>query len=54
MTDDLAAAMGADRRKFVDRTFETVENMAVARRHNFEGEIVIITANFAFGHGFSP
>jgi hypothetical protein len=36
MTDNPAPALGADRRQFVNRTLETIENVAVARRNNFK------------------
>jgi len=37
MSDDFAAAMIADRRQLVDRTFKAVKRMSIARSDNFKG-----------------
>jgi hypothetical protein len=36
MPDDPAAAVIADRRELMDRTFKTVERVTSSARHNFE------------------
>jgi hypothetical protein len=50
MSDDFAAAMIADWREFVDRTFETVECMSIARRDDFKRQIIVVTTYLAFRH----
>ena len=50
VTDYLASAMCAYRSEFMDRTFEAIENMAVAGRNHFEGKIIIVTAYLAACH----
>ena len=50
VTDDLAAALRADRRKFVDRTFETIERVPVPGGYNFERQIIIVAADLAACH----
>lgn len=52
VTDDAAAAIGANRRELVNRAFETIENVRVSRRDNFEGQVIIISANLALCHLF--
>jgi hypothetical protein len=51
--DYAAAAICADRRELVNRAFETVKNMPLARRYNFKRQIIIIAANFTLSHKFS-
>jgi len=53
VTDNFAAAMRADGRKFVNGTLEAIENVPVARRNNFKRQIIIVAANFALRHNFS-
>jgi hypothetical protein len=53
MPDDTAAAVIADRGQLVNGTFETVESVAPARRDHLEGQIIIISANFALSHNSS-
>jgi hypothetical protein len=36
VTDDLAAAICADGRQFVNRAFKAIENVTVASRHDLE------------------
>jgi hypothetical protein len=36
VTDNFAAAMSADRRKFMNRALETIKNVTVARRYHFK------------------
>jgi len=50
MSDDLAAAVIADGRKFMDCTLETVEGMTSTGRHHLEGQVIIVTAHFTFRH----
>jgi hypothetical protein len=48
-----ASAIGAHRRKLVNRAFETIENVRFASRYHFKRQIIIISANFALSHKFS-
>jgi hypothetical protein len=50
VTDNFAAAMIANGRKPVDRTLETIEDVSLARRHNFKRQIIIVAANFTLRH----
>ena len=50
VSDDLAAAVIADRRKLVNCTLETVKGMSRAGRHNLERQIIIVAADFTFRH----
>jgi len=52
--DDLALAVAAHRREFVNRTFEAVKRMTLARRNDFKGQVVIIATYFARCHCYSP
>jgi hypothetical protein len=53
VTDNPASAICAYGRKFMNRTFETIENVAIARRDYFKRQIIIVAANFALCHIFS-
>lgn len=48
--DDLAAAVIADGRKFVDCTLETVKRMAPAGCYDLKRQVIIVAAHFTFGH----
>jgi hypothetical protein len=48
--DDLAAAVIANGREFVDRALEAVENVARPGRHDLEGKVIIVAADFTDGH----
>ncbi len=48
--DDLAAASVADGRELVDRALEAIERVPRARRNDFKGQIVIISAYFTLCH----
>jgi hypothetical protein len=50
VTDDLAAAVIADRRQFVDSTFETIERMGVSSRNDLKRQVVIVAADFTSSH----
>jgi hypothetical protein len=50
MPDDLAAAMIADRREFVNRAFEAVEGVTRAGGDHLKRQIVVVAANLAFSH----
>ncbi len=50
MSDDLAAAVITNRRKFVDRTLEAVKGMTGAGGNDFKRQVIIITAHFTFRH----
>jgi hypothetical protein len=54
VTDDLATAVIADRREFVDRTLETVKGMTRSGSDNFEGQVIVVAAHFTFCHCNSP
>src|SRR5262245_17909740 len=43
--------MLAGRRERMDRAFEAVERVALARQHDLERLVVIVTADFASRHG---
>jgi hypothetical protein len=51
MSDDLAAAMLANRSKFVDRAFKAVEHVTVTSGNHLKTERVIVAADFTFRHG---
>src|SRR5947209_4159670 len=53
MADDADAAMGASRRKRVDRTLETVEDVGRAVHLHLKRLVVIVAAGFASGHGLA-
>jgi hypothetical protein len=48
--DDLAGAMIANRREFMDCTLETIERVTRPRRHNFKGKMIIVAAYFTLSH----
>jgi hypothetical protein len=50
VTDNFAAAIGADGCKPMNRAFETIENVAVSRCYYFKRQIIIVAANFALSH----
>jgi hypothetical protein len=50
VADDLATAMIADGRKFVNRAFERVENVTLPSRDYFETELVIVPTHFTLCH----
>src|SRR4051812_9420816 len=50
MADDFAAAVIANRRDRVNRAFETVEHVRLAVPDNFEGLVVVVSANLARCH----
>jgi hypothetical protein len=54
VSDDFAAATSANRRQLVNSAFKTIENVPVARRYDFKSQIIIVAANFALCHLFSP
>jgi hypothetical protein len=51
MADDSALAVRARRRQCVDRALETVENVGLSGVNHFKGLIVVVSADFALGHG---
>lgn len=51
---DLAAAMIANRREFMNRTLETVERVTRSSRHNLERKVIIVAAHFTLSHPRSP
>jgi len=52
VTDDFAAAIGANRREPVNRAFKTIKNVTVSRRYYLKSQIIIVAANFALCHCF--
>jgi hypothetical protein len=50
MPDDSAGAVGAGRRKRVDRTFEAIECVTPAVFFDIERLVVLIAADFAGSH----
>jgi hypothetical protein len=50
---DAAIAMLARRGQRMDRAFETVEGMGTSTLYDLEGLVVVVTADFADGHGSS-
>src|SRR5688572_21108360 len=50
VSDDAAAAVIAHRSEPVDRAFEAVEYVGLARGHHLERQIVVIPADFARRH----
>jgi hypothetical protein len=55
VADDAAVAGRADRREHRDCAFEAVEDVSFAIHRNLECFVVIVSADFTFGHGwFAP
>jgi hypothetical protein len=54
VTDNPASAICANRRKFMNRAFETIENVPVSRRNHFKCQIIIISANITLCHFSRP
>ena len=52
--DDLALTMRARRRKRVNGTLETVEDVARALENNLEGLVVVVATGFAARHVEAP
>ena len=50
VADDLAAAVIADRRKFVNRTFEAVERVTRAGSDHFKRKVIVVAADFTLRH----
>ena len=50
MPDDLAAAVVAHGREFVNRALEAVEGVMRARRNHFKRQIIVVAANLTFSH----
>ena len=50
VTDDPALAVGTNWRQRVDRTLEAIERVMLAGHDYFKRFVVVIFANFAFGH----
>lgn len=53
VTENFATAVVAHRREFMNRALETVEHVGDARRDNFKGQIIIVSAHFTFRHRFT-
>ena len=54
MPDDLAATVIADGGQTMDGAFEAVERMRRSGRHDLEGEVVVVAADFTLSHGSLP
>jgi hypothetical protein len=52
VADNLAAAMIAFRRNYLNRALEAIKDMRFALRRDLEGFIVIVSAQFTFRHTF--
>ncbi len=50
VADDTDAAMGAGRRKGVDRAFEAIEGMGLAALNYLKRLVVIVSASLAYCH----
>jgi len=48
--DDLAAAVIANGREFMNRTLKTIEGVTRSRRYNLERKVIIIAAHFTLSH----
>ena len=53
VSDDLAAAVIADGREFVDCTLETVERMPPTGCYDLKRQVIIVAAHFTFRHCYS-
>jgi hypothetical protein len=54
VADDSALAMLAPRRECVNRTFEAVKRVPLARHGDLKRLVVVVPANFANAHRISP
>ena len=52
VTDDRTAAVGASRRKCMDRAFEAVEYMPLITDQHGKRFVVIVSTDFTSGHSF--
>jgi hypothetical protein len=50
VTDDPAIAMRAGWSQGMDRAFETIKDMRLAVHPHLEAFVVVVSAEFAFGH----
>jgi hypothetical protein len=50
VTDDATTAAGAGRRERVYRTFKAVKRMALSFHDHVERFVVVVSADFTFGH----
>jgi hypothetical protein len=48
-----ASAVRANGRELMNRAFETIENVPLARRYHFKRQIIIVAANLALCHFLS-
>ena len=51
MSDDSALAVRAGRRQCMNRALETVEHVRFSGVNHFKGFVVVVSADFALGHG---
>ncbi len=51
MAEDLATAVLADGGELLNRALKTVEDVVNASGYDFKGQVVVIPAHFAPGHG---
>lgn len=54
MSDDSALAVRAGRRQCMNRALETVEHVRFSGVNHFKGFVVVVSADFALGHGHPP
>ena len=50
MADDMAVAVGGNRRKRVNCAFEAIEGVTFPTHDHFKGVVIIVLANFACRH----
>jgi hypothetical protein len=50
VSDDLAASSRADRCEFVNCALEAIERVACASRHDFKGQVIIVTTHLTLRH----
>ena len=51
MSDDSTLAVRAGRRQCMNRALETVEHVRFSGVNHFKGLVVVVSADFALGHG---
>jgi hypothetical protein len=54
MTDDLALAMIANGREFMNRALKAIKDVLNARRDNFKRQVVIVAAYLTLSHFVAP
>jgi len=52
--DDFAAAVFADRREFLNSALERIENVRATGGNHLKGQLIFVSAHFAFRHRYLP